>query len=256
MISPAFTTWPPKRLTPRRWAFESRPLRLDDAPFLCAISVLLRLGGLGACGLGPGALGPASHSIGSLGFGVDAGDPDLGVPLPVAQTPPVAGLVPVLDHVDLGACRVTDDVRRDLIAADLGGVADDAVAVYYQQGRERNARADLTGQLVDGDDLVQHDLFLPAAAAHNRVHPRTLSFLALISRASSLALSCVPRHTGVTTAGSLERAHGARAAGNSRPPRLPDLSACTNPARSAPCLVVTSTVLDVAAPSFLPGFSG
>ncbi len=37
MISPAETTWPPKRLTPRYWAFESRPLRVELAPFLCAI---------------------------------------------------------------------------------------------------------------------------------------------------------------------------------------------------------------------------
>src|ERR687885_1161035 len=37
MISPALTTWPPKRLTPRRCAFESRPLRDDEAPFLCAM---------------------------------------------------------------------------------------------------------------------------------------------------------------------------------------------------------------------------
>jgi hypothetical protein len=37
MISPALTTWPPKRFTPRRWAFESRPLRVELAPFLCAI---------------------------------------------------------------------------------------------------------------------------------------------------------------------------------------------------------------------------
>jgi len=37
MISPAFTGWPPNRFTPSRCAFESRPLRLDDAPFLCAI---------------------------------------------------------------------------------------------------------------------------------------------------------------------------------------------------------------------------
>src|SRR5215208_5705054 len=38
MISPALTSWPPKRLTPRRWALESRPLRDDEAPFLCAMS--------------------------------------------------------------------------------------------------------------------------------------------------------------------------------------------------------------------------
>src|SRR6187431_979363 len=38
MISPALTTWPPKRLTPRYCALESRPLRVDDAPFLCAMT--------------------------------------------------------------------------------------------------------------------------------------------------------------------------------------------------------------------------
>src|SRR6478735_7051389 len=38
-ISPALTTWPPKRLTPSRWAAESRPLRELEAPFLCAMSV-------------------------------------------------------------------------------------------------------------------------------------------------------------------------------------------------------------------------
>src|SRR5439155_16205642 len=99
-----------------------------------------------------------------LGVVADAGDPNLGVPLPVAQAAPVAALVLVLDHVDLGACRVTDDVRRDLVAADLGGVADDPVAVYYQQGRERDARADLARQLGDVVDVVQRDLLLPTAA--------------------------------------------------------------------------------------------
>src|SRR5580704_9318067 len=156
MISPAFTTWPPKRLTPRRWALESRPLRLDDAPFLCAISVLLRLRlarrlgarGLGALSLaarGLGARGLGARGLGALALalGADAGDPYLGVPLPVAQTPPVAGLVPVVDHVDLGARRVTDDVRRDLVTADLGGVADDPVAVDDEQGGQRDARPGL-----------------------------------------------------------------------------------------------------------------
>ncbi len=32
---------PPKRLTPRRWELESRPLRELPPPFLCAISELL-----------------------------------------------------------------------------------------------------------------------------------------------------------------------------------------------------------------------
>ena len=34
MISPPVTTWPANTFTPRRLAFESRPLRLDPRPFL------------------------------------------------------------------------------------------------------------------------------------------------------------------------------------------------------------------------------
>src|ERR1035437_9229286 len=81
----------------------------------------------------------------------------------------------------------------------------------------------LTGKLVNGEDIIKRDLFLPAAAAHNRVHPR----LSL-----SLRFPCVPRHTGVTTAGSLELVHGVPRIGDSRPLRLPDLSLSTNLTRS------------------------
>src|SRR5207302_7964348 len=63
-MEPAVTTWPPKTLTPRFWGFESRPLREDPPPFLCAIRLLLvrRLGllgpgaGLGRLDLGLGLL--------------------------------------------------------------------------------------------------------------------------------------------------------------------------------------------------------
>src|SRR5580692_840801 len=262
MISPAFTNWPPYRLTPRRWALESRPLRLDDAPFLCAISVLLRcrlgvalrLGALGLGGRGLGARRLSSRGLGArglsgrrlssrglgargLGLGADAGDPYLGVPLPVAQTPPVAALVLVLDHVDLGARRVTDDVRRDLVAADLGGVANDPVTVDDQQGGQRDARPGLAVQLVDGDDVIQRDLFLSAAAAHNRVHPRSLFRRAF--------LAC-PGAPVVTTAARLHI--GARSAGNSRPPRLPDRGASTNPDHPAPVAGCHAAPLAATAP--------
>src|ERR1700741_2523583 len=43
MISPALTISPPNRLTPSRWAAESRPLRELEAPFLCAMCRLLLL---------------------------------------------------------------------------------------------------------------------------------------------------------------------------------------------------------------------
>src|SRR4029077_6116165 len=100
MISPAFTFWPPKRFTPSRCALESRPLRLDDAPFLCAIvSALLRRGLLGRC------LGGAAG---------DRGDLDLRVPLPVAQSALVAGLVPEVNDVDLWPRDGAKDLRRHL----------------------------------------------------------------------------------------------------------------------------------------------
>src|SRR3954451_14488259 len=41
MISPPVTTWPANTFTPRRLGFESRPLRLEPRPFLCAIASLL-----------------------------------------------------------------------------------------------------------------------------------------------------------------------------------------------------------------------
>src|SRR3954451_14818520 len=40
MISPPVTVWPAKTFTPRRCACESRPLRLEPRPFLCAICSL------------------------------------------------------------------------------------------------------------------------------------------------------------------------------------------------------------------------
>src|ERR1700743_3050900 len=141
MISPAFTDWPPKRLTPSRWALESRPLRLEDAPFLCAMSALrLRCAGL---------LRP-----------VDTGDPDLRVLLAVTQTTPVAGLVPVVDHVDLRPGGVADDLRRDLVPADLGRVGDHVVIIDHQDGGQRDAGADVTGKLVDVQDVVDRHFFL------------------------------------------------------------------------------------------------
>ena len=87
MISPALTTWPPKRFTPRRWALESRPLRVEEAPFLCAMSV-------------------ASAYF----AGLDAGDLDLGQRLAVTLALAVAGLVLVLEDVDLRALGVRDDL--------------------------------------------------------------------------------------------------------------------------------------------------
>src|SRR5918993_2563691 len=85
-IVPAVTSWPPWRLTPSRLAAESRPLRLEDAPFLCAISaflfllVLLLLLGLA----GPGRA--------LAGAEVDRPDLEPGQGLAVAPGAALAGL--------------------------------------------------------------------------------------------------------------------------------------------------------------------
>src|SRR6185437_15367259 len=94
MISPAPTSWPPKRFTPRRWELESRPFRLEDAPFLCAISALLPRGGLRLAGAGLGGAGRAATGLAAAGLALaDAGHPHLRVLLAVAEPAPVAGLV-------------------------------------------------------------------------------------------------------------------------------------------------------------------
>src|ERR1700742_1606830 len=191
MISPALTRWPPNRLTPSRWALESRPFRLDEAPFLCAMSALRLL----RC--------------------VDAGDQDLRVLLAVAQTAAVTGLVPVVDHVDLRSGRVADDLRRDLVPAHLGRVGNHVVVVDHQDGWQHDAGADGAGKLIDVQDVIDRHFFLPAACAHNRVHPRTLS------------PSCVPSRPGlpgfgVPTTGSPELTTGILGAhaGTSQAPTL------------------------------------
>src|SRR5487761_942768 len=167
MISPALTCWPPNRLTPRRWELESRPFLLDDAPFLCAISALLR---------GPRAArgGPGRRAVAALG---DAGDLHLGVLLPVAQPAPVAGLVLVADHVDLGSAGGADDLGGDVVAAEFLRVGHHVVTVHDEQDGKRERGAHLTGQAVHGEDVVYRRLLLPAAAAHDRVHRNSLSVM-------------------------------------------------------------------------------
>src|SRR5262245_65015302 len=95
-MEPAFTRWPPKTLTPRRWPLLSRPLRELPCPFLCAISRLTSVcwaeeSPLGFASLrAPSALAGPDELLGACLPGLDAVDPDLGVGLPVAVLAPVA----------------------------------------------------------------------------------------------------------------------------------------------------------------------
>src|SRR6266568_1509290 len=94
-ISPALTAWPPKRFTPSRWAFESRPLRELDAPFLCAMSNSSCRGDEPLVGL------------------LDAGDLQDRQLLTVALTLVVAGLVLELVDADLRTLGLVDDLGGD-----------------------------------------------------------------------------------------------------------------------------------------------
>src|SRR6266853_534557 len=84
MMLPAVTNCPPKRLTPSRWALESRPLRELPTPFLCAMSLCL-----------------------------DLGDADRRHDLPVPALPPVVLPSLELDHEDLGALLLGHDLAGD-----------------------------------------------------------------------------------------------------------------------------------------------
>src|SRR3954464_14934296 len=133
MISPALTTWPPKRFTPRRWAVEARPLRDDEAPFLCAMSAsALR--------------DVADHNAGQ----------GLTVPLPLV----VAGLVLELVDVDLRAFAVPDDLARHGDVRQSGRVAGDVPPADQREGG-RGARAPRrTRQAVDRERVAHGHLVL------------------------------------------------------------------------------------------------
>src|SRR3954463_13305158 len=89
MISPPVTVWPAKIFTPRRLALESRPLRLEPRPFLCAISV-------------------------SLLLAADARDADARQLLAMAGATTVPALGLELEDAQLGAALVPDDLSADL----------------------------------------------------------------------------------------------------------------------------------------------
>src|SRR5919197_439678 len=84
MISPPVTFWPAKTFTPRRFALESRPLRLEPRPFLCAMGSV-----------------PSSALA-------DARDPDPRQLLAMAGAAAVPALGLELEHAQLRAALVGD----------------------------------------------------------------------------------------------------------------------------------------------------
>src|SRR5918997_4903938 len=93
MISPPDTTSPANTFTPRRFALESRPLRLEPSPFLCAISSLTLL---------------------------DARDLEARELLPVPRGPLVAALGLELEDPQLRPALVADHLGLDRDLAELG----------------------------------------------------------------------------------------------------------------------------------------
>src|SRR6202165_1780451 len=136
-ISPALTIWPPKRLTPSRWAAESRPLRELEAPFLCAMCLLPRL--------------------------FDSGDLQDRQLLTVTLTLVVAGLVLELVDADLGTLGVLEHLTGDGHLGQRLGVAGDGGAVDDQGHGQRHGRAGFGVELLDLDHVPNGNLVLLAA---------------------------------------------------------------------------------------------
>src|ERR671913_353351 len=164
-IVPAVTSWPPWRLTPSRLAAESRPLRLEDAPFLCAISaflfllVLLLLLGLA----GPGRA--------LAGAEVDRLDLEPGQGLAVAHGASLAGLVLVGEDADLLAPVLVDHAGRDLgLGQVTGGRGHVAVVVDDQQRLQLEAGPVVAAELLDVDQVTDLHLVLLSAGPDDGVH--------------------------------------------------------------------------------------
>src|SRR3954454_15419980 len=153
MISPALTVWPPKRFTPRRCALESRPLRVELAPFLCAM-----------------VSSPRELRL------LDAGDLDARELLAVALALLVAGLVLELLDVDLRAAEILQDLGGH---GDLGqgvGVGGDLVTVDQQHRRELDLAVLAGLDTVHRHDGADLDLLLSATGAHNCVNHLSVPF--------------------------------------------------------------------------------
>src|SRR5438309_10657791 len=104
MIAPASTRAPAYSLTPSRWPALSRPLRVEPAPFLCAMSLCL-----------------------------DLRDSESRLVLPVAARLPRTRLVLVLEHPDLRSSSMPDDLGRHDGVGHEGGPRTDTNAVGEEQ---------------------------------------------------------------------------------------------------------------------------
>src|SRR5215212_1540095 len=134
MISPPVTVCPAKTFTPRRLAFESRPLRLEPSPFLCAISLL-----------------------------PDLGDTQARQLLAMTRPAAIAALGLELEDPQLLPALVADDLRLYRRPGELRGVEHRLALSRQQQRHEVDRRARLVGQPLDEQGLALLDAVLLAA---------------------------------------------------------------------------------------------
>src|SRR3954447_1025130 len=135
MISPPVTVCPANTFTPRRFALESRPLRLEPRPFLCAIS---------------------SAPL------ADRRDPDARQLLAVARPALVAALGLELEHAELRGALVGHDLGPPPPGPHARGrqavALEHRVAVAgQQQGLQIHGGADVVGQPLDEQGLPLDD---------------------------------------------------------------------------------------------------
>src|SRR3954452_18429883 len=137
MISPPVTVWPAKTFTPRRFALESRPLRLEPRPFLCAMGRL-----------------PLA----------DRGDPDARELLAMAGAALVSALGLELEDPKFRAALVRDDLGlhgggREPVALEERGIA----VAGEQERLQLDGRAHVVGQALDEERLALDDAVLLTA---------------------------------------------------------------------------------------------
>src|SRR3712207_2659387 len=150
MISPPVTVWPENTFTPRRLALESRPLRLEPRPFLCAMgSVLLPL---------------------------DAGDADPGQLLTVTRPALVPALGLELEDAELRAALVGDDLGAHGGRAEAVAVEQRVAVAGQQQRLQFDGGAHLVGQALDEQGLaLAHAVLLAAGLDHCVGHAHSLA---------------------------------------------------------------------------------
>src|SRR3954467_500271 len=141
MMAPAVTIVPSYTFTPRRWAWELRPLRVEPPTFVLHID---------------------AHDLHDV------------VLLAVAPADPGPALVLVLEAGDLRTLGLADHSGRDLGALQLVRGGEDRLAIDHEHGGQRYLVPDGCAQALDLDPLTLGDPRLLPTRLHDRIHKATI----------------------------------------------------------------------------------